>query len=260
MNETLTVLIYHPNRILVGPLVQFLQAAGYSTLSTSQDDEVTGLIKQMRPPVLLVAALLEDDLGLVERVQTTFPSTRLAVLAETDEIVERALAMGVDEVVLYDEADIGGVLEAVDRLFRASGSTESEGISLLIVDDEADSADMLSEYLTGCGYRTTVARSGREGLAILKKKSHVRVVLLDINLPDVGGVEVLRDISGLRTPPAVIMVTALSDSVIAKHALKMGACDYLVKPIDLRALDQAITACLARQLHRGRHWWTRREA
>jgi DNA-binding response OmpR family regulator len=166
--------------------------------------------------------------------------------------------MGVDEVVLYDEADIEGVLEAVRRLFSAT--EPSEGISVLIVDDEPDSADILSEYLTRCGYCTTVARTGREALAILKKKSHVRVTLLDINLPDIGGVEVLREISGLRTPPAVIMVTALSDSVIAKHALKMGACDYLVKPIDLRSLDQAITASLARQEHRGRHWWTRREA
>jgi CheY-like chemotaxis protein len=258
MNEPLTVLIYHPNRILLGPLVQFVQAAGYKTISTSQEDEVAGLIQQMRPPVLLVATLLAEDLGLVERVRTTFPSTRLAVLAETDEIVERALAMGVDEVVLYDEADIEGVLEAVRRLFHAA--EPSEGIGVLIVEDEPDSAEILSEYLTRCGYCTTVARNGREALAILKKKSHVRVTLLDINLPDIGGVEVLREISGLRTPPAVIMVTALSDSVIAKHALKMGACDYLVKPIDLRNLDQAITACLARQEHRGRHWWTRREA
>jgi DNA-binding response OmpR family regulator len=259
VTEPLTILIYHPNRILLNRLIQFVQAAGYATLSASNETEAVQLVREMRPEIFLVAPLLAADLTVAEEVQTRYSSTRLIVLAETDAIVERAQAMGIDEVVLYDESDIGNVLEA---LINSSATSEvsipaSEGIGVLIVDDEPDAVDMLSLYLTQCGYRALGAADGREALQILKRDTDVRVVLLDINLPDMGGMQVLREITVLRSPPSVIMLTAIRDSVIAKHALRIGARDYLLKPIDLKALDEAIKMCLARQEYRERHWWKR---
>jgi DNA-binding response OmpR family regulator len=259
VTEPLTILIYHPNRILLHRLVQFVQAAGYATLSASNEAEAVQLMREMRPEIFLLAPLLTTDLTVAEEAQTRYPSTRLIVLAETDAIVERAQAIGIDEVVLYDETDTGNVLEALRSSSAPSAAPmpASEGIGVLIVDDEPDAVDMLSVYLMQRGYRVLGSADGREALQILNRDAGVRVVLLDIKLPDIGGMEVLREITELRAPPSVIMLTAIRDSVIAKYALRIGACDYLVKPINLKALDEAIKMCVARQEYREHHWWKR---
>jgi DNA-binding response OmpR family regulator len=174
-------------------------------------------------------------------------------------MIEDAQALGIDEVVLYDETDIGNVLEALaDSGVTAPQSVATgEDVAVLIVDDESDAVDMLSEFLKHCGYRTFDAATGTEALQALKGNRDIRVVLLDIKLPDVGGVQVLREIEDMPHPPAVIMLSAIRDSVIAKQSLRIGACDYLVKPIDLKALEEAISICLTRLEYRGQHWWKR---
>lgn len=259
MTEPLTVLIYHPNKILLHRLVQFVQAAGYTVFSASNEREVGRLLSEVRPDVFLVTPLLPADLAVAEEAHTRSLSTRVIVLAETDVIVDRAQAIGFDEVVLYDETDIGNVLEALSRSFPASQPSvpATGGVSVLIVDDEPDAVEILSVYLTQCGYRTFDAADGKEALQTLRHSSDIQIVLLDIKLPDIGGMHVLREVMELRSPPSVIMLTAIRDSVIAKHAMRIGACDYLVKPIDLKALDEAIKVCLVRQEYRERHWWKR---
>ncbi|HLH30023.1 MAG TPA: response regulator [Terriglobia bacterium] len=259
MIEPSTVLIYHPNKILLYRLVQFVHAAGYATLSASDDSEALQLLHEMKPDVFLVTPLVRADLHVAEKARAKYPSVRLIVLGETDDMIEHAQALGIDEVVLYDETDIGNVLEALaDSGAAASQSVATgEDVAVLIVDDEPDSVDMLAEFLKRCGYRTFDAATGAEALQTLKATADIRVVLLDIKLPDVGGVQILREIEDLSHPPAVIMLSAIRDSVIAKQTLRIGACDYLVKPVDLKALEEAISVCLTRLEYRGQHWWKR---
>lgn len=259
--ESFSVLIYYPNRILLQRLVQFVQAAGYETLTTSDEAEALELARSMHPDIFLLVAIVPADLGIANELRARYPHSRLVVLAETDDMAERAQEAGIDEVVLYEEADIGNVLEAIRQPPRtAPPASVEDSVAVLIVDDAPDTVEMLSEYLNRSGYRSFAAENGRAALEILNTNRDIRVVLLDIMMPDIGGLEVLGKIRELRPAPAVIMLTALSDSVIARHALKNGASDYLVKPINLSRLDQAITACAARWEYRNRHWWSRRKA
>jgi CheY-like chemotaxis protein len=259
MSEPVTILLYHPNKILLDRLVQFTQAAGYKTVSSSDDSEAVRLVGKMKAEVFLAAPLVKTDLAVAEEVQKRYPWTRVIVLADTDGMAAHARSMGIDEVVVYDETDTGNVLESIKCSFPdCDAGRFSESAGVLVVDDESDTVDMLTEFLSHSGHRAIGASTGREALDILKRDADIRIVLLDIKLPDVGGMQVLTEIMNSRRPVAVIMLSALRDSVIAQYALRLGAFDYLAKPVDLPALAETIAVCLSRIEYRGRHWWSRR--
>ena len=111
---------------------------------------------------------------------------------------------------------------------------------VLVVDDELPVIDVLSEYFTSQGYTVRSASSGLEALNVIPQ-FHPSVVLLDIRMPGLDGLEVLRRIRALDATVAVIMVTANEDVGLAKETLKIGAFDYVAKPFDFTYLDQAVT-------------------
>lgn len=108
---------------------------------------------------------------------------------------------------------------------------------ILVVDDVFMNRDLLSRLLSRDGYTVTVASGGKEALALIQNQ-HFDMVLLDIMMPDVDGMEVLDVIRKQHstTDLPVIMVTALNDSRQITQALDRGANDYLTKPIDKSVL------------------------
>ena len=115
--------------------------------------------------------------------------------------------------------------------------------SVLIVDDEQVVCDVLYDELSERGYLCTTALSGKEALAKLAAADFA-VVLLDIRLPGMSGMEVLREIWLNHTNAATIMITAVNDVNTAVEAMKLGASDYLVKPFDLDRVDASIRTAL----------------
>lgn len=114
---------------------------------------------------------------------------------------------------------------------------------ILIVDDEQPVLDVLSEYFTGQGYEVKTAAHGAAGLAAV---DHVRpdLVLLDVRMPGMDGVEVLRRLRAAHGRVAVVMVTANEDVALAREMLKIGAFDYVAKPFDFPYLDRVVAAGL----------------
>src|SRR4051812_2747079 len=112
-------------------------------------------------------------------------------------------------------------------------SKKVSSIRLLIVDDNEANRDMLGRRLSKQGYQTTLVPGGREALQKIAENPF-DLVLLDIDMPELSGMEVLKLIRADRSPVElpVIMVTALSDSAHVVHALGLGANDYLTKPVD----------------------------
>ncbi len=119
---------------------------------------------------------------------------------------------------------------------------------LLMIEDDARLATMVSEYLGQSGYQVTHAGDGQTGLAALQDQS-VALVILDLMLPDMDGLDVCRRIRALpgalaRTP--VLMLTAKGDPMDRIVGLEMGADDYLPKPFEPRELLARIRAVLRR--------------
>jgi two-component system response regulator PilR (NtrC family) len=122
-------------------------------------------------------------------------------------------------------------------------STDSIPRSVLIVDDDENLSSALFALLSETGYVTHVADDGAKALASLEK-DFFDVVLLDLNLPRVGGLDVLSMGRGLQTDARFILMTAFGGVADAVEAMKLGAFDYLTKPFRtdelLLVIDRAL--------------------
>jgi len=114
---------------------------------------------------------------------------------------------------------------------------------ILIVDDEQTVRDVLAEYFTEQGYAVATAESGRDALKVLES-FRPDLVLLDIRMPGIDGVETLRRLREVAPAVSVIMVTANEDVALARDTLKIGAVDYVSKPFDFAYLEQSVMAGL----------------
>lgn len=115
---------------------------------------------------------------------------------------------------------------------------------VLVVEDEATLAQTIELYLRHEGYRTERAADGRRGLELFRA-AHPDLVLLDLGLPIVDGLEVLRQIRATSAVP-VLILTARAEEVDELLGLGMGADDYLVKPVSARKLLARVKVALRR--------------
>ena len=111
---------------------------------------------------------------------------------------------------------------------------------VLIVDDEPEVRQVLLEFLSSRGYDVSVASGGAEAVALVES-TRPDLVLLDVAMPGMDGVETLKRIVAIEPDLAVIMVTANADIGVTSKLLALGAVDYVPKPFDLDYLDQAVS-------------------
>ncbi len=110
---------------------------------------------------------------------------------------------------------------------------------LLIVDDELHVRESLGHWFTEDGYEVATASSGKEALAVLGRQ-HFDVVITDIKMPGMDGIELQRHIHETDPDVAVLVITAYASVSTAVQALKDGAYDYLVKPFDPEELSRVV--------------------
>ncbi|HHT9109491.1 MAG TPA: sigma-54-dependent transcriptional regulator, partial [Candidatus Wunengus sp. YC64] len=104
-------------------------------------------------------------------------------------------------------------------------------ISVLIIDDEVDMCDMLSHVLNQAGFATYIAHDGNTGLEVFNKESP-SVVILDLRMPGINGMDVLKQIKHTSSETPVIIITAYGEIQSAVEAIKHGAYNYFNKPFD----------------------------
>ena len=114
-------------------------------------------------------------------------------------------------------------------------------VRLLIVDDEKDFVEMFSLRLTRQGEKVFTAFSGEEALKVLKETA-VDVVILDIRMPGMDGIETLKEIKAMHPLVEVIMLTGHGSTETAVEGMKSGAFDYLMKPADFEDITLKIAA------------------
>ncbi len=120
----------------------------------------------------------------------------------------------------------------------------ADKVRILLVDDDAELGEMLAEYMDREGFETSLAYNGEDGVTAALSGEH-DVVVLDVMLPRLNGIEVLRRIRQTSAIP-VIMLTAKGDHVDRIVGLEMGADDYMPKPCYPRELVARLRAVLRR--------------
>ena len=114
---------------------------------------------------------------------------------------------------------------------------------LLVVDDEKDVCDFVKNFLEERGYDVVTAASGDEALAIAKKEKFA-LVLLDIKMQGMDGLAALKHLREIDRNQKVVMVTALEDRDKMDEAARMGAADYITKPLVLDHLENVVEKML----------------
>ena len=110
---------------------------------------------------------------------------------------------------------------------------------ILVVDDEIAIVDVLTAFLEDKDHKVLTAYDGVEAVEVAKRE-RPHLILLDIYLPKMDGIEVLRTIREFDESIGVIMITAFREEDVARHALELGAFDYINKPFDFDYLERSL--------------------
>ena len=113
---------------------------------------------------------------------------------------------------------------------------------ILIVDDEKEICSLLTEYFTEDGYTVEVAYDGEGGIAKVKS-FEPDIIILDHRMPIMDGAAVISKVREFSSTP-IICVSAVTNKETIDECLKLGATEYMFKPIDLEELDRAIESAL----------------
>ncbi|PCI37483.1 MAG: hypothetical protein COB53_06410 [Elusimicrobia bacterium] len=130
----------------------------------------------------------------------------------------------------------------------------SEKPLILVVEDQANHRKVLKGFLESKGWRTALAKDAGEALKALKKKEKPTVVLTDLKMPGTDGIELLRQLKGSFASLPVILMTAYGTVESAVEAMKLGASDFLAKPLDFEELERVVKKTLDSATREGDEW------
>src|SRR4051812_16241252 len=133
---------------------------------------------------------------------------------------------------------------AASEITRTPNRRGDGRASILIVEDDAAMREMLREALEDDGYLVETAVNGRAGVDRVKKGG-IDLVVSDVKMPEIDGLDMLREIKAVSPSPYVITITAFGSIDTAIRAVKLGAFDYITKPFEIDQLLLSVQKALA---------------
>jgi DNA-binding NtrC family response regulator len=121
------------------------------------------------------------------------------------------------------------------------------GVNLLLVDDEVSFVEILAERLTFREFNISTAHSGAEALERLQTDPDIDVVILDLVMPDMDGIETMKRVKQKRPLVEVIMLSGVATVESAIEGMGLGAFDYLLKSSEIDTLIEKVMAAVARK-------------
>lgn len=221
-------------------------------------DGVEALLQLLRwSPKAVIVDLFIPRLGglrTLHHIQSLAPGTVIILISRVPNAREMLAERGVSVAGVFRKpVDPAEISESLARAGvappKSSPTAAQQDLSpetsrpirtrVLVVDDEPEFCDMLVEYLEGRGFDMLAAYDGEEALR-QTQEFQPQVVLLDIWMPGLDGVETLRRIKALPQKTCVVMVSAIEDEETARQTLAMGASDYVCKPVDFAYLNSVL--------------------
>ncbi|MDD5397508.1 MAG: response regulator [Dehalococcoidia bacterium] len=116
---------------------------------------------------------------------------------------------------------------------------------ILIVDDEAIVRDSIGDWLRNAGYQVETAETGEIALEMVEKREY-SILILDVRLPGKSGIQVLKEVKASKPHIKSIIITAFPSQGVADEAMRLGAVDFLIKPVLCENLERLILETLAK--------------
>ena len=130
----------------------------------------------------------------------------------------------------------------MDKLLKCA----DDEITTLVVDDDEDICNNLAKYLAKNGYSPSTAYNGQEGLALLEQNQH-HIALVDLKLPDISGIELLKAIKAKSPSTLIILISGYATIDAAAEAIKHGAYDFIAKPFNFDELERTLRRAMERK-------------
>ena len=256
-----TILVVDDEKLMCDLLRAVLVRHGHEVLTASNGREGFELFKKHRPRFTLLDLRMPEMNGIEVLKQIRAVDSQAAVLILTawgsDALEQQARQLGVVDF-LSKRLSLDVLVEAMDRTLQlsaqapspaqASAPTEEpqattaaagDGDFILVVDDEPQIRDLLKRFLSLRGYKVRVASDGQQALTMVEQAAP-QLIVLDVYMPGINGVEVLRRLRGRKFTGGVILLTASQDDKLLQEALDLGSVDVMGKPVDLERLALAI--------------------
>ncbi len=261
------ILLIDDDRAVLESMRQLLQQAGYETMTATDGYQGLTLARSWSPDLVVLDLLLpgRDGFQICESLKSDphyahIPIIMLTGVFITPEDVQRGLELGAERYVLKADAYVvkppvyEQLLHDISLLLgeEMSPPVSKENL-ILVVDDDGLNREMLRQTLGDAGYSVVTARDGEQGWTSFLSWDP-SLVLTDINMPGLSGLEVLERIREQTADVAVIMMTAFGSEEVAVQAMKQGADDYLVKPFQpwqiVAAVEENLEKARLRRLNR----------
>jgi CheY-like chemotaxis protein len=257
-----TVLVVDDEQIICDLFKTVLSHAGYEvfTASTGRD----GLVQfQRRRPQLTLLDLRMPEMNGIEvlkDIRKLDPQANVMILTAwaSDALERQARQLGVTDF-LSKRMTLDVVMASLERMQQHQDKTATAkapvaeaaapppppppppppSASILVVDDEQEICDMLMKTVSRLGYRVRTASSGAEALALVEQEKPA-LIILDMLMPEMNGIGVLRGLQARKITSGVILLTGSQDEQLMTEALDLGVVDIIGKPVSMERLTVAI--------------------
>jgi len=258
-----TILIVDSQKEFRSVLQSVLTSYGHEVVTAETGSNALDLLKSVAPAVVILDLAIPGAMLGIEvlaKIRAMAPALSVIVMAGymPADLESRAREMGAIDV-LRKGLKMDVIMQAINHAFQHAGRPAvkpaqppqadvpqgSQG-TILVVDDEPAICSMVSEFLTRRGYQVTTAGGGEKALEMIRK-APPDLVLLDIYMPGMNGVAVVRQLkhADLLSKVGVIMLTASQEEPLLQEALDLGAFDVLSKPVNFNDLELAVAVKLA---------------
>src|SRR5713226_7852103 len=229
-------------------LKEYFTEQGFVVLTATNGVEAFLQVKRWQPKAVILDLFMPrlGGIGALGRIKALNPDVvvilvsgmgnALELVTEAGLSVAGAFTKPLDLVQLSDTLARSGVVAAAGDPAQVKRPVRAR---VLVVDDELEFRKVLAEYLEDRGFDVIEAQDGEEALDRVPD-FHPHIVLMDVMMAGMGGVEALRRIKTAAPETCVIMVTAVEDIDSARGALALGASDYVTKPFSFQYLDSVL--------------------
>ena len=248
------ILIVDDELVIVNMIKRNLERTGeYRVMAETKGTRALSVAKRFKPDLILLDIRMPDKNGLevLEELKKDKKTISIPVIILTAVDSEKAKSKAFRQ---YDEdylvkpvtdkdlrKKIKETLNRYDKSLGKDGFIETEKTEkkILVVDDEKSICDLFKKFLMSKGFKTHLCQEPRKAI---KMFSEIKpdMLILDLVMPDVDGMEILSEIKELKIKSKIIVLTGVHDSIIFEDAIKLGADDIIVKPCSMDQVEATI--------------------